>query len=78
MDSADERAARYRKNASRYAELAKGAELSFLKDVYQRTAVRYALMVDDLGGRNSVPASLVDRSDALLGILYAGGHSAAK
>jgi hypothetical protein len=28
--------------------------------------------------RNSVPASLVDRSDALLGILYAGGHSAAK
>ena len=75
MDSRGERAARYRKNAIRCAELAKSAELSFLKDAYQRTAVRYALMADDLEGRNSVLASLVDRSDAVLGILDAGRTS---
>jgi hypothetical protein len=78
MDSRGERAARYRKNASSCAELAKSAELSFLKDVFQRTAVRYALMADDLEGRDSVLASLVDRSDAVLGILGAGRHPTAK
>jgi hypothetical protein len=78
MDSRNERAARYRKNASRCSELAKSVELSFLKDVYQRTAVRYALMADDLERRNMVLTSLVDRSDAVLGILGAAGHPAVK
>ena len=78
MDSRGQRAARYRKNASRCAELAKSAELSFLKDVFQRTAVRYALMADDLDGRDSVLASLVDRSNAVLGILGVGRHPAPK
>jgi hypothetical protein len=78
MDSRNERAARYRKNASRCAELAKSVELNFLKDVYQRTAIRYALMADDLERRNIVLTSLVDRSDAVLGILRAAGHPAAK
>jgi hypothetical protein len=78
MDSRNERAAQYRKSASRCAELAKSVELGFLKDVYQRTAVRYALMADDLERRNMILTSLVDRSDALVGILGAAGHPAVK
>jgi hypothetical protein len=43
------RAERYRRAANRYADLARGtAEPDFLSKLYRQTAVRYALMAEEL------------------------------
>ena len=43
------RAERYRKEANRYADLAKDTtQPGFLTDLFRRTAVRYVLMAEDL------------------------------
>jgi hypothetical protein len=42
------KAEHYRKEANRYAELARTAQPGFLSELYRKTAVRYVLMADDL------------------------------
>ena len=61
---------RYRKEASRCAELAKAAEPYFLKEIFQKTAMRYAIMAEDLE-RPNASMSLVDRAEEMLSILTA-------
>jgi hypothetical protein len=66
------RGARYRKQANRYAELAKDAgQPDFLINTFRQTAVRYALMAEDLERKDSFSTSLAARTDAVLGILDA-------
>jgi hypothetical protein len=70
------RAERYRKEANRYAELAKTtAEPNFLINLYRQTAVRYVLMAEDLEGepeprrgvgRDGLSKSLRDRAHVFL------------
>jgi hypothetical protein len=74
-----DRAQRYRKEANKYAELAKvTAEPKFLVNLYRQTAVRYVLMAEDLErspdpgpGAGAFAASLKERADRLL-TLYEG------
>jgi hypothetical protein len=74
------RAERYRKEANKFAELAKvTAEPRFLVNLYRQTAVRYVLMAEDLE-RSPDPkpgagtgwvghsASLRERADQLLAV----------
>jgi len=42
------RAERYRKEANKYAELARSVQPDFLSDFYRKTAVRYVLMAEDV------------------------------
>jgi hypothetical protein len=73
------RGARYRKQANKYAELAKdAAQPDFLITIFQQTAVRYALMAEDLERQDSFSTSLAARTDALLGILKAAGSVGAR
>jgi hypothetical protein len=46
-DSAS-KAARYRREANKYGELAKHAEPGYLADVFRKVAVRYVVMADDV------------------------------
>jgi hypothetical protein len=48
MEQRLKRAERYRKEANRYADLAKAAELDFMGEFFRKTAVRYVLMAEDL------------------------------
>jgi hypothetical protein len=68
MRNHSDKVSRYRREASRCAELAKTAEPYFLRGIYRKTAVRYALMVEDLERPNAA-MSLVDRAEEVLGIL---------
>jgi hypothetical protein len=75
-----DRAARYRREANKYAELAKvTAEPTFLLNLYRQTAVRYVLMAEDLErspdprlgagtGWVSLSASLNERADRFLAV----------
>ena len=69
------KAEHYRKEANRCADLAKAAQLDFLREIYRKAAVRYALMAEDAerpapvrggGGREAV--SLWDRAEQLLAL----------
>jgi hypothetical protein len=75
-----DRANKYRKEANRYAELAKvTTEPNFLVTLYRQTAVRYVLMAEDLESspepgpgardwkRHGFSESLKWRADLLLG-----------
>ena len=42
------KAERYRKEANKYAELAKDAQPAYLADVYRKVAVRYVFMAEEL------------------------------
>jgi hypothetical protein len=39
---------RYRKEANRYAELAKDASPAFIAEIYRKVAVRYVFMAEEL------------------------------
>jgi hypothetical protein len=41
------KAEHYRKEANRCADLAKAAQLDFLREIYRKAAVRYALMAEE-------------------------------
>jgi hypothetical protein len=69
------KAEHYRKEANRCADLAKTTELDFLREIYRKAAVRYALMAEEAerpdpvgggGSRNGV--SLWDRAEQLLAL----------
>ena len=69
------KAEHYRKEANRCADLAKAAQLDFLREIYRKAAVRYALMAEEAerpapvcggGGREAV--SLWDRAEQLLAL----------
>jgi hypothetical protein len=73
------RAEHYRKQANRYADLARHtADPTFLIELYRRTAVRYVLMAEELerypeprrpetgGWTTCFPAELHERAEALL------------
>jgi len=68
------RAERYRKEANKYADLAKTTvEPGFLVELYRRTAVRYVLMAEELERWPDPPrrwehegASLNARADAFV------------
>jgi hypothetical protein len=68
------RAERYRKEANRYAELAKTTtDPNFLIKLYRQTAVRYVLMAEDLEREpeprhdgDGFSKSLRDRADVFL------------
>ena len=42
------KAERYRKEANKYAELAKHAEPDYMAEMYRKVAVRYVFMAEDL------------------------------
>jgi hypothetical protein len=48
MQRQQNKAEHYRKEANRYADLARTAQPGFLSELYRKTAVRYVLMADDL------------------------------
>jgi hypothetical protein len=48
MQSRGETAERYRLEASKYNELARGTRSGFLSDLYGKTAARYAMMAEEL------------------------------
>jgi hypothetical protein len=48
MQQQQNKADHYRKEANRYADLARTAQQGFLSELYRKTAVRYVLMADDL------------------------------
>jgi hypothetical protein len=70
------RAERYRKEANRYADLAKDTtQPDFLTSLYRQTAVRYVLMAEDLEkwpeprrgmGQDGLSTSLKARADVFL------------
>ena len=75
MEQRLNRAERYRKQANRYADLAKTAELDYLGEFFRKTAVRYVLMAEDVerwyeprtgGRRNDRLISLNERADVFL------------
>ena len=75
MEQRLNRAERYRKQANRYADLAKTAELDYLGEFFRKTAVRYVLMAEDLErwnkprtgrGPNHRLTSLNERADVFL------------
>ena len=69
------KAEHYRKQANKYADLAKANELDFLGEFFRKTAVRYVLMAEDLErwnkprtgrGPNHRLTSLNERADVFL------------
>ena len=75
MEQRLNRAERYRKQANRYADLAKSAELDYLGEFFRKTAVRYVLMAEDVERwneprngrrRNDRLTSLNERADVFL------------
>jgi hypothetical protein len=67
------KAEHYRKEANRCADLAKTEQLDFLKEIYRKAAVRYALMAEEAerpdpvhAGSGQPSVSLWDRADQIL------------
>ena len=65
MQDLARKAERYRKQANNFAELAKSANPAFLAEIYQRVAVRYVFMAEDLLKPNR-DADAIERADRLL------------
>jgi len=67
------KAEHYRREANRCADLAKTEQLDFLREIYRKAAVRYALMAEeaeklDRGGSSREGVSLWDRAEQLLAL----------
>jgi hypothetical protein len=62
MESRAERAQRYRKEATKYAELANTGPRDIMNDVHRRLAERYARMAEDLERRENLTNSLISLS----------------
>ena len=62
------KAERYRKEANKYAELAKDAQPAYLGDVYRKVAVRYVFMAEDLLRRLERRRDAVSESRQLINV----------
>ena len=60
------KAERYRKEASKYAELAKDAQPAYLADVYRKVAVRYVFMAEELLKGPSRDGDAIERADRMI------------
>jgi hypothetical protein len=72
------KAERYRKEANKYAELAKDAQPAYLGDVYRKVAVRYVFMAEELlkgPGRNG---DAIERADRMISRLRPDPASVSK
>ena len=65
MQDLVKKAERYRKQANDFAELAKSASPAFLAEIYQRIAVRYVFMAEDLL-KPKRDADAIERADHML------------
>jgi hypothetical protein len=61
MESRAERARRYRKEATKYAELGNTGPRDIMNDVHRRLAERYARMAEELERREDLANSLMSR-----------------
>ena len=65
MQDTISRAGRYRKEASKYAELAKNAQPAYLGEVYRKVAVRYVFMAEELLAGPSRNGDAIERADRM-------------
>jgi hypothetical protein len=81
MQGAVGKAERYRKEASKYAELAKHAQPAYLGKVYRKVAVRYVFMAEKLLNGPSRNGDAIERADRMISRLRRdpaiGGRGAA-
>jgi hypothetical protein len=66
MPNAASKAERYRKEANKYAELAKIAEPAYLRDVYRKVAVRYVFMAEELLMGRGRGGDAIERADRMV------------
>jgi hypothetical protein len=66
MQDSVSKAERYRKEASKYAELAKDAQPAYLADVYRKVAVRYVFMAEELLKGPSRDGDAIERADRMI------------
>ena len=57
---------RYRKEANRCAELAKDASPAFLAEIYQKAAVRYVFMAEELLKGPARDDDAIERADRMI------------
>jgi hypothetical protein len=57
---------RYRKEANRYAELAKDASPAFLAEIYRKVAVRYVFMAEELLKGPNRDVDAIERADQMI------------
>jgi hypothetical protein len=57
---------RYRKEANRCAELAKDASPAFLAEIYQKVAMRYVFMAEDLLKGPNREGDAIERADLMI------------
>jgi hypothetical protein len=57
---------RYRKEANRYAELAKDAGPAFLAEIYRKVAIRYVFMAEELLKGPDREADAIERADPMI------------
>jgi hypothetical protein len=60
------KAERYRKEANKYAELAKDAQPAYLGDVYRKVAVRYVFMAEELLKGPGRSDDAIERADRMI------------
>jgi DNA-binding SARP family transcriptional activator len=72
MQDALSKAGRYRKEANRYAELAKGASPAFLGEIYRKVAVRYVFMAEELVKGPERDGDAIERADRMISRLRPG------
>jgi hypothetical protein len=66
MKDASSKAEWYRKEANKYAELAKTASPAFLAQVYRRVAVRYVFMAEELLKGPDRDGDAIERADQMI------------
>jgi hypothetical protein len=60
------KAERYRKEANKYAELAKTASPAFLGEIYRKVAVRYVFMAEELQRGHEHCGDAIERADQMI------------
>jgi hypothetical protein len=66
MQDASSKAQRYRKEANKYAELAKTASPAFLGEIYRKVAVRYVFMAEELQRGHEHCGNAIERADQMV------------
>jgi hypothetical protein len=72
------KAERYRKEANKYAELAKDAQPAYLGDVYRKVAVRYVFMAEELLKGPACNGDAIERADRMISRLRPDPTSVSK
>jgi hypothetical protein len=67
------KAERYRREANKCAELAKSASPTFLGEIYQKIAVRYVFMAEELLRGPERDADAIERADQMTSRLRLDG-----